>query len=699
MFPFHTAPANAHNYATYEPATTRGIATPLGANLGQATAQMRNFAAPTAAFSNARGAYSVGVDGGPAKNSLQAAVGGKAMRDLEHQAKTLTREIETAREDAAHARDEMRRLRGSLDARERELRLAKRALVLAHEERTAAEAAVGNDKAYARKLEARLAASGGGAVLREKHRQLRKQHASTCEEKETQAAHLAAAENAVVEANREVATLRSALRIKSQELVAAPPGATLPRDMYGNVGAAPSTTSSEVTERLLYAVARSREESVVLAVQLSERSQEVQNLKLELTTRVSELDEARLAREATSREILALERKLAEMSGSSARNENDATILRTQLDAASKRAESSGQEVLRLREAVEEARNALSTEKERNITHVAELQESHASAKRALDRELSESRREIDRMRTNNSGEMAALRATCDELRLEALELKAKLARDTEGLEAVLTDERRRRGELEHRFQSTMEAEASALSDAANAGAEADSLREANAILYDQNAKLREHVAQLQGKLTATRAEVSQMTERMGSSAELHKHTERGFQTKAESAISELNMVAEERDRLRVALHESLARCDALTAEREGVRSENTRLGSLVTSLQDAKTMLQDAMASRNMRTQIAVSEAPLPPRHPMPTASVVSQQPPPRVSDSGPKLAEAWAPPPPPQSNPLPRAQAPEVQASDHTVADMLQRLATASTAEELENIGLVSPPSEPEM
>ena len=92
----------------------------------------------------------------------------------------------------------------------------------------------------------------------------------------------------------------------------------------------------------------------MLAVQLSERSQEVQNLKLELTTRVSELDEARLAREATSREILALERKLAEMSGSSARNENDATILRTQLDAASKRAESSGQEVLRLREAVEE---------------------------------------------------------------------------------------------------------------------------------------------------------------------------------------------------------------------------------------------------------------------------------------------------------------------------------------------------------
>ena len=92
MFPFHTAPAHAHNYATYEPATTRGIATPLGANLGQATAQTRNFAAPTAAFSNARGAYSVGVDGGPAKNSLQAAVGGKAMRDLEHQAKTLTRE-------------------------------------------------------------------------------------------------------------------------------------------------------------------------------------------------------------------------------------------------------------------------------------------------------------------------------------------------------------------------------------------------------------------------------------------------------------------------------------------------------------------------------------------------------------------------------------------------------------------------------
>ena len=326
------------------------------------------------------------------------------------------------------------RLRGNLDAKERELRLAKRALALAHEERAAAEAAVGTDKAYARKLEARLAASGGGAALREKHRQVRKQNALLHDEKAAQEAQLSAAENAVVEANREIATLRSALRIKSQELAAAPPGRTpagATEAAAAAVGAAHGAASGEVTERLLYAVARAREESVILAVQLSERSQEVQNLKFELTKHVAELDEARQAREVTAREILALERKLAEVSGSSTRNESDATVLRTQLDGASKRAEASGREVLRLREAVEEARDALAAEKHRNLTHVSELQEATASSRRTLEKELTAARREMQEAKAAHAAEMGSLRGSCDELRLEALELKGKLSRDT----------------------------------------------------------------------------------------------------------------------------------------------------------------------------------------------------------------------------------------------------------------------------
>ena len=169
---------------------------------------------------------------------------------------------------------ERRKAQSSLEAKHRETNFLRREVERVTAERDALQASVSGDRAYIRRLERKMTA--GGPDDAERCAKLRARVAKLRDELDAanvaRAAALADRDAAV----RDKASLSHALNLRAKELSA--------------------EGGEDVPSRLLYAVAKGREEAVSLAVQLAEKSEALRRERdaiLRLNERVESLEASR----------------------------------------------------------------------------------------------------------------------------------------------------------------------------------------------------------------------------------------------------------------------------------------------------------------------------------------------------------------------------------------------------------------------
>lgn len=476
-----------------------------------------------------------------------------------------------------------------MQSKERENNFLRREVERVTAERNSLEAALQSEKAYVRRLEHKMTAGGPDTAAR--CAQLRSKLKTARDELQVETAKTRGLQKELEEALRDKASVLHALELRAQDLSA--------------------EGGADVPSRLLYAVAKGREEAVSLAVQIAEKNDELR-AERELTEHLRErCDELEKARKAEF---------------------DDATRARAgraDADARAERARTAAEKAVAVAHAEAAKAGALAEEAASRCvqlgTELAKERERCDALHRALDERDAFHSKDLDVLRR----EM--------ELAIEATEREAG------------DDVRRARTELEDVSARLAVAEAelaAARTNAAGTAADASkSVETANARAVQAEAeshRLRDHVSQLEeegGNLTAqieAFAAVNARLQDAATSAQTRADAEcakvanlkrqvetlekaskaaRGERAQGESelkhklksALEELATVIAQRDEQKLLLQEALAKCASAMARAERMEVNERTLKQSVENLNRSKALLQETMVEQlaSVRAQL----------------------------------------------------------------------------------------------
>ena len=501
------------------------------------------------------------------------------------------REAEVSRSSAQlmAVKNEKLRAQKTLQSKERENNFLRREVERVTAERNSLDAALQSEKAYIRRLEHKMTA--GGPDTAQRCASLRSKLKTARDELQVETTKTVGLQKELEEALRDKASVLHALELRAQDLSA--------------------EGGADVPSRLLYAVAKGREEAVSLAVQIAEKN-----------------DEVRAERELTEH----LREKCDELEKARKSEFDDATRARAGRADADARAE-------RARTAAEKAVASAHAEAAR----AGALAEEAASRCVQLGTELAKERercdalhRALDDRDSFHSKDLDVLRREM-ELAIEATEREARdevRVAQTE-LENVSTQLSVAQGELTAARQNA----------AATASGAKESVERTNARALEAEAeahRLREHASQLEeegGNLTAqieafavvnarlqdaatsaqTRAdaECAKVSNLQRQIETLEKAVQAGrsertsgeseLKRKLQGALEELASVIATRDEQKLLLQETLAKCASAMARSERMEVNERTLKQSVENLNRSKALLQETMVEQlaSVRSQL----------------------------------------------------------------------------------------------
>jgi chromosome segregation ATPase len=493
------------------------------------------------------------------------------------------REAEVSRSSAQlmAVKNEKLRAQKTLQSKERENNFLRREVERVTAERNSLDAALQSEKAYIRRLEHKMTA--GGPDTAQRCASLRSKLKTARDELQVETTKTVGLQKELEEALRDKASVLHALELRAQDLSA--------------------EGGADVPSRLLYAVAKGREEAVSLAVQIAEKN-----------------DEVRAERELTEH----LREKCDELEKARKQEFDDATRARAGRADADARAE-------RARTAAEKAVASAHAEAAR----AGALAEEAASRCVQLGTELAKERERCDALHRALDDRDAFHSKDLDVLRREmelAIEATEREARDevrvaqTE-LENVSTQLSVAQGELTAARQNAAATASGAKESvertnarALEAEAEAHRLREHASQLEEEggnltaqieafavvNARLQEAASSAQARADAQSAKTSSLqaqimqlesSSRVGRESRVAGETE--LKARLKKALEELASVIAERDETRLALRETLAKCASAMAKSERAETAERAARAAVASLEKGKRLLQETMAGQ----------------------------------------------------------------------------------------------------
>ena len=479
----------------------------------------------------------------------------------------------------------------SLDAKEREVTFLRREVERVTAERDALQLSGNGDKAYIRRLEHKMTSSGETSAA-ERCAQLRARVAKLKEELASATSDAQEHKKQLDASTRDKASLAHALELRAADLS--------------------SEAGEDVPSRLLYAVAKGREESVSLAVQLAEKSDALERAARALEQMRARAENAEQGMRDAVQDAAAAAANAGDADARAAKAMGDAERVAAQAHAKSARAAALADEAMADAEAVGAE---LRRERERG-----------EALRRAVDEAEAATTRDLETMRLEMTLAAEATEREAREKAEDATRARETAEAKTAGLEQELALSKRRLDEETASRKANDAAHRETLLDAqkrlATTRAHAAALEEECGNLTAQieafavvNARLQEAASAAQTRADAQAAKCSNLQAQM---ATLESATRVGRESRAageselkarlKKALEELASVIAERDETRLALRETLAKCASAMAKSERAETGERAARAAVESLERGKRLLQETMAGQleAVRAQLA---------------------------------------------------------------------------------------------
>jgi chromosome segregation ATPase len=470
----------------------------------------------------------------------------------------------------------------SLEAKEREVTFLRREVERVTAERDALQLSSNGDKAYIRRLEHKMTSSGETSAA-ERCAQLRARVAKLKEELERSKKDAEEHKKQLDASTRDKASLAHALELRAKDLS--------------------SEAGEDVPSRLLYAVAKGREESVSLAVQLSEKSDALEQAMRSLEQMRERVESAEQGKRDAVEDAAAAAANAADADARAAAARADAERVVEQAHAESARAaaladealadaEAVGAELRRERERGEALRRAVDEAEAATTRDLERMREEMTLATEATEREARESAEDASRARDAAESKVVFLEQ-------ELVLLKRRL--EEESSQRKANDSAQRETLLDaQKHLATTRAHAAALEEeCGNLTAQIEAFAVVNARLQEAASSAQARADAQSAKTSSLQAQIMQLesSSRVGRESRVAGETE--LKARLKKALEELASVIAERDETRLALRETLAKCASAMAKSERAETAERAARAAVASLEKGKRLLQETMAGQ----------------------------------------------------------------------------------------------------
>ena len=513
----------------------------------------------------------------------------------------LRRETHTLAKRANHVDDVLSQMKQdkkgttrALEAKAREANFLRREVERVVAERDAMVASVSADRAYIRRLEHKMTAGGPDnaercAMLRARVKELKDAVAAVKASEAEKAAEIESLRG-------DKASLAHALELRAAQLSAEGGG--------------------DVPSRLLYAVAKGREEAVSLAVQLAEKHDALTREKEECERLRVRCEECERAKEDAMMEAARVHANVSDLDKRTAAlkttAEAEVTDAHEALAKASELALQFERETVTLRAALDKEK-----------LHSRSLELALGETETGVSEELEGMKKEMDAAVAATEAEAAkATReaaAERDEWRLKAARLEAeleaarKIAAAAEEASKTHDGVAARRAEIAEAEAARRAEQAEALEEeAGNLTAQIEAFAVVNARLQDAAASAQSRFDAEVAKCANLRAQVQTLEAQMAATRAEKTTGEGDLKRKLRGALEELATVIAQRDEQRLALKETMSRCASAMARADRADANESSLKSLVDNLTRSKTLLQETMVEQlaSVRTQLENAQA-----------------------------------------------------------------------------------------
>ena len=478
-----------------------------------------------------------------------------------------------------------------MDAKEREVTFLRREVERVTAERDALQLSSQGDKAYIRRLEHKMTVSGE-LTTAERCAQLRTRVAKLKEELEKAKNDAEEYKRHAEACTRDKASLSHALELRANDLS--------------------SEAGEDVPSRLLYAVAKGREESVSLAVQLSEKNDALERAHHAIRELRERLESAEGKYRDAVEDSASAHKSASDADARAASARSDAERVSEQAHAESARSAALADEALADAEALGAE---LRVERERGETLRAAVDAAEAAATRDIERMREEMSLAIEsaELEARRESEEASRKAYLFEQKAAGLEqelgdLKRRLEMERDGRKADAEAHHELLGDLQRNAAQTR-ARADALEEeCGNLTAQIEAFAVVQSRLQDASSSAQVRCDRETAKVANLQAQVATLESTTRVSRESRNQNETELRTRLKKALEELAGVIAERDELKLALRETLAKCASAMARSERAETAAKASRRTVESLERSKKLLQETMAGQleAVKTQLA---------------------------------------------------------------------------------------------
>ena len=458
----------------------------------------------------------------------------RGLSSLSKQHKTVTLKVETLREERSA-------LRQKLTTSEKQLSLMKRRVSALSSERDQLERERETEQVHLHKLESKLNAMADTGQVYDKMTNLRRKLRREREEN----AALKAKLQSTAEENRnqdsEIQTLQTALRLKTEEIV--------------------EETGKDIPTRLLYAVARSREDGVLLAIQLTDERERSRSLAQSLSSEKESLEAERRKTESLEDQLSHKERRIVSLEAAAKSLQSNFDKLQEQFDQSREECEMKSKEITLLKETIDECRHLESQLR-------GQMREE----------ELKAVQREKD-LRSELVGAVERESSRSQEEKKTFLEEKTSLERQLHSAQSDLMESEynlnQSRLAVERQQIALSEAEERIQNIVLHTDSKEQQLKEDMKALDGHVTALNEKCSSLSDELSTSRSEVSFQMSKVAESAKRAQNAEKMLSQEEERWQSERGKMVSKLEDTLVQLSGAIEKADRLERESAGLRAES----------------------------------------------------------------------------------------------------------------------------
>ncbi|GMH36001.1 hypothetical protein BSKO_03869 [Bryopsis sp. KO-2023] len=504
--------------------------------------------------------------------------------------KELSRHHDRAENQVWDLRDKLKGIKSDASSKDKQLDLARRTVDRLTAEKSRLEANVANDKAYIRKLEAKISTLKSSVELQSRCGFFKNKVRELEEDLRASEARLRASEEVAFHKTEEVRNLQRALDIKAQEL---------------SIDA-----GVDVHSRLLFAVAKGEDECVRLAMQLSDLRGTLRRMEEQLQQSESSAAGLKTENETTGERALHLQHQLSAVTDTCTQYEKAAADVRD--------------EICRLHKQVEGLcveRDDLDRKLGREISERESLEKLLEQTRRRAKLDMEDIRAEMSVAMEKASTKMAEHKSSsdqregeltdrCSRLARQVVELKELLDKTRASGEDSLQDEKRRSRKLEDDLDRYREHEKLLREEAGNLHVQVDRLTETNHDLQDklvdQQTVTREErirVDNLNSEMAALKTSLDVVKGDKASG-------ESTLRNKIECLLRELTVAIQERDDMRMKLQEMSTQLKTCCSNHKLMENDNKKLQDTNDNLTRSKALLQQTMLDQIATVRSQLEEA-----------------------------------------------------------------------------------------